>query len=58
LRGKEIIDARKPNATQQSVNRLFKSNQIYRVSQGVYAYTAPLFGDFIRRKYARADEDP
>ncbi len=49
--------SRNANATQQSVNRLLKSNHIYRVSQGVYAYTAPLFGDFIRRKYKRHDED-
>jgi AAA ATPase domain len=48
---------RNANATQQSVNRLLKSNHIYRVSQGVYAYTAPLFGDFLRRKYARQSSD-
>jgi AAA ATPase domain len=48
---------RNANATQQSVNRLLKSNHIYRVSQGVYAYTAPLFGDFVRRKYARQPAD-
>ena len=41
------------NATQQSENRLLKSNHVFRVSQGLYAYTAPLFGDFVRRKYAR-----
>jgi hypothetical protein len=41
---------RNANAIQQSVNRLLKSNHIYRVSQGVYAYTAPLFGDFLRRQ--------
>ena len=48
---------RNANATQQSVNRLLKSNLIYRVSQGTYAYTAPLFGDFLRRKYPRQDND-
>ena len=48
---------RKTNATQQSVNRLLKSNHLYRVSQGVYAYTAPLFGDCLRRRYPRADAD-
>jgi AAA ATPase-like protein len=53
----ERFNTRKPNATQQSVNRIFKSNHIYRVSQGVYAYTAPLFGDFIRRKHPRQEED-
>lgn len=49
--------SRNANATQQSVNRLLKSNHIYRVSQGVYAYTAPLFGDFVRRKYPRQPSD-
>jgi hypothetical protein len=49
--------SRNANATQQSVNRLLKSNHIYRVSQGVYAYTAPLFGDFLRRKYQRQPSD-
>jgi len=48
---------RNANATRQSVNRLLKSNHIYRVSQGVYAYTAPLFGDFVRRKYRRQSSD-
>ena len=51
------FDSRNANATQQSVNRLLKSNHIYRVSQGIYAYTAPLFGDFLRRKYARQPSD-
>jgi AAA ATPase domain len=49
--------SRNANAIQQSVNRLLKSNHIYRVSQGVYAYTAPLFGDFVRRKYPRGPAD-
>ena len=49
--------SRNANATQQSVNRLLKSNHVYRVSQGVYAYTAPLFGDFVRRKYPRQQSD-
>lgn len=49
--------SRNANATQQSVNRLLRSNHIYRVSQGVYAYTAPLFGDFVRRKYPRQPSD-
>ena len=49
--------SRNANAIQQSVNRLLKSNHIYRVTQGVYAYTAPLFGDFIRRKYPRQPLD-
>lgn len=48
---------RNANATQQSVNRLLKSNHVYRVSQGSYAYTAPLFGDFVRRAYPRQAAD-
>jgi hypothetical protein len=51
------FQSRNANATQQSVNRLLKSNHIYRVSQGVYAYTAPLFGDFLRRNYPRRSAD-
>ncbi len=51
------FQTRNANATQQSVNRLLKSNHVYRVSQGVYAYTAPLFGDFVRRKYPRKPAD-
>jgi hypothetical protein len=49
--------SRNANATQQSINRLLKSNHVYRISQGVYAYTAPLFGDFVRRKYPRQSSD-
>jgi AAA ATPase domain len=49
--------SRNANAIQQSVNRLLKSNHIYRITQGVYAYTAPLFGDFVRRKYPRQPSD-
>lgn len=51
------FQSRNANATRQSVNRLLKSNHIYRVSHGVYAYTAPLFGDFVRRKHARQSPD-
>ncbi|MDE3133379.1 MAG: ATP-binding protein [Acidobacteriota bacterium] len=51
------FQSRNANAVQQSVNRLLKSNHIYRVSQGVYAYTAPLFGDFVRRGYPRVASD-
>lgn len=51
------FQGRNPNATQQSVNRLLKSNHVYRVSQGIYAYTAPLFGDFVRRAYPRQASD-
>jgi hypothetical protein len=47
----------KPNAVQQSLNRLLQSNLTYRVRHGEYAYTAPLFGDFLRRKHPRQDDD-
>jgi hypothetical protein len=53
----EEIRTRKPNATQQSVNRLLQKNLIYRFEQGVYAYTAPLFGEFVRRKHPRGEDD-
>lgn len=53
----EQFTSRNANATQQSVNRLLKSNHVYRVRQGAYAYTAPLFGDFLRRRYPRHDDD-
>lgn len=53
----EQFTSRNANATRQSVNRLLKSNHVYRVQQGVYEYTAPLFGDFVRRRYPRHDED-
>ena len=53
----EEITSRNQNANQQSVNRLLQGNLLYRVQQGVYAYTAPLFGDFVRRKYPRQDDD-
>lgn len=53
----EEIASRNQNANQQSVNRLLQGNLLYRVQQGVYAYTAPMFGDFLRRKYPRQEDD-
>ncbi len=47
----------KPGAVQQSVNRLAQNNLIYRVRYGEYAYTAPLFGGFLRRRHPRQDGD-
>jgi hypothetical protein len=47
----------KPNAVQQSLNRLTHNNLVYRVRYGEYAYTAPLFGDFLRRKHPRQQAD-
>lgn len=54
---REAIASRNQNANQQSVNRLLNGNLLYRVEQGVYAYTAPMFGDFMRRKHPREDDD-
>jgi hypothetical protein len=53
----EEFSTLKPGAVQQSLNRLTQSNLIYRVRYGEYAYTAPLFGDFLRRRHPRQDSD-
>lgn len=47
----------KPNAVQQSLLRLVQNNLIYRVRHGEYAYTAPLFGDYLRRRHPRHSDD-
>lgn len=57
---KNEIDAattRTSGAIAQSLNRLISDNILYRDDHGVYAYTAPLFGDFLRRRHPRLDED-
>lgn len=57
---KSEIDAattRSSGAIAQSLNRLIADNLLYRDDHGVYAYTAPLFGDFLRRRHPRLDED-
>lgn len=57
---KNAIDAattRTSGAIAQSLNRLISDNILYRDDHGVYAYTAPLFGDFLRRRHPRLDED-
>lgn len=51
------LSALKPGAVQQSLNRLTQNNLIYRVRYGEYAYTAPLFGDFLRRRHSGQDTD-
>jgi hypothetical protein len=38
-------------AVQSSIAKLVSEGVIYRIRQGEYAYTAPMFGDFLRRKY-------
>lgn len=57
---KNEIDAattRSTGAIAQSLNRLITDNLLFRDDHGVYAYTAPLFGDFMRRRHPRLDED-
>lgn len=44
-------------ATQQSLNRLIQDGLIYNVRYGEYAYTAPRFGDFLRRKHPPGELD-
>ncbi len=48
---------RSTGALAQSLIRLIADNLIYRDDHGVYAYTAPMFGDFMRRRHRRLDED-
>lgn len=57
---KSEIDAatgRSSGAISQSLNRLIADNLLYRDDHGVYAYTAPLFGDFLRRRHPPLEED-
>jgi hypothetical protein len=48
---------RSTGALAQSITRLIADNLVYRDDHGVYAYTAPLFGDFVRRRHPRLDHD-
>jgi hypothetical protein len=48
---------RSSGALAQSLTRLIAGNLIYRDDHGVYAYTAPMFGDFMRRRHHRLAED-
>lgn len=48
---------RSTGALAQSLIRLIEGNLIYRDDHGVYAYTAPMFGDFMRRCHQRPEED-
>jgi hypothetical protein len=50
-------DARTTGALAVSLNRLIADNLVYRDDHGVYAYTAPLFGDFMRRRHPCSPED-
>jgi hypothetical protein len=53
----DAATARSSGALAQSLIRLIADNLIYRDDHGVYAYTAPMFGDFMRRRHRRFDED-
>jgi hypothetical protein len=48
---------KKKRSIQMSLNRLIGDNLIYRIRYGEYRYTAPLFGDFLRRKHPRQPAD-
>ena len=54
---KSEITRRKANATAQSLNRLTESNVIYRKAYGLYGYSAPFYGSFLRRAHPRQDDD-
>lgn len=47
----DALSTRTSNANSQSLFRLVKGNSLYRTRQGHYAFTAPMFGDFLRRKH-------
>lgn len=50
-------DGRSTGAVDQSLRRLVLDNLLYRDDHGVYAYTAPVFGEFLRRSHPRLEED-
>ena len=57
---KSDLDAatgRSTGALAQSLIRLIADNLIYRDDHGIYAYTAPMFGDFMRRRHQRLAGD-
>jgi hypothetical protein len=53
----DAATARSTGALSQSLIRLIADNLIYRDDHGVYAYTAPMFGDYMRRRHPRLQED-
>ena len=53
----DAATGRSTGALSQSLIRLIADNLIYRDDHGVYAYTAPMFGDFMRRRHPRLQED-
>ena len=57
---KSALDGKLPksaNAVAQSLRRLIAANVIYRDDHGSYRYTAPLFGDFLRRRHPAENAD-
>jgi hypothetical protein len=46
-----------PGAVAQSLLRLIADNLVYRDDHGIYAYTAPMFGDFMRRRHPKLVDD-
>jgi hypothetical protein len=55
--GIDAATTKSSGAIAQSLNRLIADNLLFRDDHGVYAYTAPLFGDFMRRRHPRMDGD-
>lgn len=53
----DAATARSRGAVSMSLSRLIAKHVVYRDDHGVYAYTAPMFGDFLRRRYPRAPSD-
>lgn len=52
-----VADGRSTGAVDQSLRRLVLDNLLYRDDHGVYAYTAPVFGEYLRRSHPRLEED-
>jgi AAA ATPase domain len=53
----DTATGRSTGALAQSLTRLIADNLIYRDDHGVYAYTAPMFGEFMRRRHPRLSDD-
>jgi hypothetical protein len=53
----DTASTRSTGALAQSLIRLVGDNLVYRDDHGVYAYTAPMFGDFVRRRHQRLEGD-
>jgi AAA ATPase domain len=53
----DTATGRSTGALAQSLTRLIADNLTYRDDHGVYAYTAPMFGEFMRRRHPRLSDD-